>query len=272
MTPASRMTSRSAITAASSGSWVTMTQLPVNSRRWRRSSWRTAPAGGDVERGERLVQQQQPRLGRQRAGQRHPLGLPTRQRARLVAACAARPIRSSQVVATSSAVARGTPRLRGPKATFARAVRCGNSRWSWNTNAPGRRSGGTRIRRSGSSSTWPSTSMQPRVSGCNPASARNNVVLPAPLGPSMATTSPSSTRRWTSRHSVPRSTSIRASTLMRRPGRRCRASDLAATRARPPRWPAGRGSARWRRPRGPRAAGTRPAAGSRCAPGCCRRR
>ena len=41
--PASMMTSRSAMAAASRGSWVTSTHDPVNSARWRRSWWRTDP-------------------------------------------------------------------------------------------------------------------------------------------------------------------------------------------------------------------------------------
>ena len=53
--------------------------------------------------------------------------------------------------------------------------------------APGARTPGPRRR-----ATTPSSSMRPRSIGRSPASARSNVVLPAPFGPRIATVSPSS--------------------------------------------------------------------------------
>ena len=86
-------------------------------------------ARADVERGERLVEEEQAGVHRQRAGERDPLGLPAGEllglrrdpgpRARSAPATRRRPTRASGA---------RMPRLRSPKATFSRAVRCGNSR------------------------------------------------------------------------------------------------------------------------------------------------
>ena len=53
--------------------------MPSNESRCSRRSRRTSPTGPDVERGERLVEQQHARVGGQRPSQRDPLGLPAGQ-------------------------------------------------------------------------------------------------------------------------------------------------------------------------------------------------
>lgn len=108
-------------------------------------------------------------------------------------------IRCSHSVASRSASAFDLPRLWGPKATLAKTVRWGKSRYSWNTMAHGRRSGGMSTFEAGSSRTRPSRTMRPVDSGWSPARDRRSVDFPLPLGPSTATTSPSPTSR--SRHS-----------------------------------------------------------------------
>ena len=85
-------------------------------------------AGGRVEGGQGLVQQQQPRLPDHGPGQRDPLGLAAGQARAWAPAWAARPTRSSQAAARRRASARPRPRARSPKATFSSADRCGKSR------------------------------------------------------------------------------------------------------------------------------------------------
>ena len=129
--PCSRMTRRSASAAASSGSWVTSSRTPAErSPRWLRSSRRTAPARALVERGERLVEEQQPRFGGDRTGERDPLGLPARRAARGFIAARSRPGRRDRATAPRPrrAAPRPVPRLRSPNATFSSTERCGKSR------------------------------------------------------------------------------------------------------------------------------------------------
>src|SRR3954467_4469889 len=54
-------------------------------------------------------------------------------------------------------------------------------------------------------------STRPASMGVRPASARSSVVLPAPLGPSTATVSPSAAVMWASRSNSPTWTVTRAS-------------------------------------------------------------
>ena len=96
-----------------------------HARRTRRGGAELAPdldAGAGVERGERLVEQQQPRLGRERAGERDALGLTAGELAglRVGVGRRARPARASRRPrARASRLA--TPRLRRPNATFSSA-------------------------------------------------------------------------------------------------------------------------------------------------------
>ena len=121
-------------------------------------------------------------------------------------AWSARPRRSSHSAARARASALGTPRARSPKATFSSALRLAKSRWSWNTTPTERCSGVTNTSAAGSSTTVPPISMRPSSMGSSPARQRISVVLPAPLGPSTATTSPGSTASATRRSSGPRAT------------------------------------------------------------------
>ena len=90
------------------------------------------PAHGTIDRGERLVEQQDRRFTRQRAGQRDALTLAARELARA-------PIRvpgqMDQLEQRLGARARRSARGRCPSAviTFPAAVRWGKSAYSWNT-------------------------------------------------------------------------------------------------------------------------------------------
>ena len=121
----------------------------------------------------------------------------------------------------------------------------------------------------GSSSTTPSSATDPRSSGTSPASARSNVVLPAPFGPRIATVSPSAASSATlevERRRAARPTSASSVTQPSEP------AVAQRRRARRPRPRAARGSARSRAAGRTRAAGRPRAASSACGPGCCRRR
>ena len=98
----------------------------------------------DVERGHRLVEQQQPRVGGEGPGDGDPLRLPAGQ---LRPACGRRSSGDADLAPASArayAVRRpaGCRRLRGPKATLSSAVRCGNSSGSWASRAICRSCGG----------------------------------------------------------------------------------------------------------------------------------
>ena len=97
----------------------------------------------DVERRQRLVEQQQPRVGRPAPG-RSPPAAPGRRRAApgRRSARSSTPSRASQARAASLGVP--APRRRGCAGRTRRcpsAVRCGNSRSSWNTMPTGRGAG-----------------------------------------------------------------------------------------------------------------------------------
>ena len=87
-----------------------------------------------------------------------------------------------------------SPRLAGPNATSSRTVDMNSwSSGSWNT-IPTRRRISARFAFSTAS---PPTVTVPRVATLMPLSASTSVVLPAPLGPSIATRSPAATSRST---------------------------------------------------------------------------
>ena len=121
--------------SASSASWVTSTVTPRKSARWRAELDPQGRGHADVEAGERLVEQQQVGVGRQGARDRDPLGLAAGQLGRAGGRRGApMPSRSSQSLRRSASASRLVrPRERGPNATLSRALRCGNSRWSWKT-------------------------------------------------------------------------------------------------------------------------------------------
>ena len=222
-----------------------------------------------VERGERLVEQQQPRLGGHRPRERDPLRLPARELARLHAAPSRR---GRRVRASPSRRVAPRPRPRAPAAEPERDVlEHGEVREQQVVlehdadRAPlGRHERRGRRRRA----TTPSSSMRPRSIGTSPASARSNVVLPAPFGPRIATVSPSAGLRARRRDRATRAGARRARARLIRH----RASGRAATRA-PRRTPrAARCSGRSRPRAWTPAAGRPRAASSACGPGCCRRR
>ena len=140
-----------------------------------------------VERGQRLVEQQEPGRGGQRAGQRDPLLLAAGELGRdTCRRASASPTRSS-----SSWTRRATSALRHPRVLEPVG------------DVLGRRSGSGRARRTGTrcrNRAWsaaaprcrgPSCSIRPVVWMSSPAIARSSVVLPHPDGPRKQTNSPS---------------------------------------------------------------------------------
>ena len=207
--PSSSTTTRSASTAASSGSWVTSTHGPA----WAREVLaEVAPHGAahlGVEGRERLVEQQRPRAGRQRPGQRHPLRLPAGQRSRR--STSARPP-APRAASHASACGVG-PRARRAPRPAGRRRRCRprpssrNSRRSWNTTPIERCSVGTKVPCGRLVEHAPverdATRRQREQAAAAPAAG---VVLPAPFGPSTASVSPGARRvRSTSSTSAPTS-------------------------------------------------------------------
>ena len=145
-------------------------------------------AGAGVERGERLVEEQQPRVRWPGPGRGRPAGpgRPTELRGRW-SAWSARPTRSSHRSRRrrASAFAGPGPGARRPRS---RARRCGGTAGSPGTP---HRPGGARERRTrrspGRRRTTSSIAIRPASIGSSPARHRSIVLLPAPLGPSSAT-------------------------------------------------------------------------------------
>jgi len=81
-----------------------------------------------VQRRQRLVQQQQPRMGGQRAGQRDPLRLPAGQPPRLDGRVVGQPHPLQQIRRARPRLGLGHAVAARPKATLSSAVRCGKSR------------------------------------------------------------------------------------------------------------------------------------------------
>src|SRR4030081_4012678 len=77
---------------------------------------------------------------------------------------------------------------RNEKAMFSNTVRCGYSEYCWKTKAMSRSAGASPV------TSRPSIRIEPLSGISSPATRRNVVVLPAPVGPSSATNSPSPTR------------------------------------------------------------------------------
>ena len=133
-------------------------------------------AGQRVERGERLVEQEQLWLSHQGPGERDPLRLPARERRRPCLLPLAQP----------DLVERGTRRgTRSappfwPTTTLRHTFCDGTSRGSWKTTV---RAGGTHT--------------APSSAGSRPARMRSSVVLPLPLAPRSATNSPERISRST---------------------------------------------------------------------------
>src|SRR5580765_4867682 len=87
--------------------------------------------------------------------------------------------------------ASGTRRIgaRNAKAMFSNTVRCGYSEYCWKTKATSRSAGASPV------TSRPPIRIEPLSGVSNPATRRSVVVLPAPVGPSNATNSPSLTVR-----------------------------------------------------------------------------
>ena len=120
-------------------------------------------AGADVEGGQRLVEQEQPGVGGQGPGQRHPLGLAPRQGARDGGRRARpRPRRSSQSRARRRASALGRPRARSPKATFSSTEIVLEQQVALEHEPDRPLLGATNVPLAGSSSTAPSRRCGPR--------------------------------------------------------------------------------------------------------------
>ena len=109
--------------SASSWSWVTRTAVVPASRSRPLDVGPDAGAQVRVERGERLVEQDQLRPDGERPGQRDPLLLAAGELVRVAAAEAGQARRRQQL---GGAPRRGAPGRASPNPTFAATVRCGN--------------------------------------------------------------------------------------------------------------------------------------------------
>ena len=97
----------------------------------------------------------------------------------------------------SASSARLRPSRRRGKATFSATRRCGQRAYDWKTMPSRRRWGGTLMRAAASKTTASPMLIRPASGTSNPATQRNVVVLPQPLGPSRATVLPGSTCKST---------------------------------------------------------------------------
>ena len=176
----------SATSTASAWSWVTNTVVTVGLVVQLRSKRAHLGPQGRVELGERLVQQQHPRLEHQRPGQGDPLLLPAGQLAdpALGRGRRAAPGRASASTGRARIALRAGRASAGRTPTLSSTVRCGNSNGFWNTNPTGRRSAGT------GQELCPSKQMSPVSGAVRPASIDRVVLLPHPDGPSSAVNEP----------------------------------------------------------------------------------
>ena len=173
--------SRGRPSAGESSSFVTIsTVIPYRSRR-RSSSVEDLRAGLRVERAGRLVGEEQPRLVRERAGDRDPLALAAGERARprLRSRRRARPRRAARAARSSRSRRRTCARSSAParsRARSASASGCGTGRRSRRSRP------GTRTDRRARSSSSPPTTIDPE-SGRSSAPIRfSSVLLPQPDG------------------------------------------------------------------------------------------
>ena len=185
--PPSSTTTVSASSRASRTSWVTrMTLRSASTLRKRLAQCR---GDGDVERGHRLVEEQQAWVGGQGAGDGDALGLPAGE----LGGLAVGELRDADLLQPVSCgrvrLASGRRRgLRGANATLSSTVRCGNSSGSWASSAI------CAVVRRAPRPAWPRLAddgEQPTVerrsrpwSGrSSPAATASTVDLPAPFGP-----------------------------------------------------------------------------------------
>ena len=132
-----------------------------------------AHARADVERRERLVEQQQAGLDDERASERDALRLAARE-IRAGARRRGSPDRAARAarMRVRARPAWARPRARSGNATFSVADRCGNSSRSWKTTPIGRRSGGTCTPLAASSRTRSSSAIVPSSGAAGRRSSR----------------------------------------------------------------------------------------------------
>ena len=149
------------------------------------------PADGSVDSRERLVQEQDRRLARQRTGQRDPLTLAARQRVRPAIHLSGQVHQRQQLLGLRAAFAPRAVAKRGDR-------RCRRRSSGGTARTPERR---TRPRGDARGAKSPDavsvhTSLPERMLACSgrysPAMLRSTVVLPLPDGPKIARTSPAS--------------------------------------------------------------------------------
>ena len=159
----------------------------------------------DVERRDRLVEDQHARLGRQRAGDRDPLALAARQRARQRARSGARRGRPARPARARAPRALPRPSRRGAAAAPRRSRRRRSGAGRGSSTGPGRRSAPRRraLRRSRAERGGRRAVAAAGARSC-PPSARSSptiilatVVLPEPDSPTIASEPPAATPRTT---------------------------------------------------------------------------
>ena len=144
----------------------------------------------EIQRAERLVEQQHPRPPDERPRQRHALTFvrPIVVRGDAAQGRSAGPCRAHRRCDCRRS-AFGTPRTFSPYSTFCATVMCGNSAYSWKTVLTSRLRAGSAV------TSAPPSLIVPAVGCSNPAIIRSTVVLPEPDGPRIANSSPSPTAR-----------------------------------------------------------------------------
>ena len=124
-----------------------------------------------VESGERLVEQQDPGVARERARERDPLPLAARDRRRPGV---------GEVADAEALEQLACPRPCRRTRRSPRTLRCGKSAYSWKTRPTRRRSGGTSMPLAVSSQRSSPSRTTPRSGRRSPAIARSTLDLPAP--------------------------------------------------------------------------------------------
>ena len=158
---------------ASSGSWVTSSVQPAEVAQVPAQLGADVQPGAGVERGERLVEQQQPRVGGQGAGQGDPLRLPAGQAPRAVRRRGrrARPGRAS-AAAAGAGLAGAAPRRAQAEGDVLERGQVREEQVVLEHDADRPALGAARTSAAGSSRTSPSSAMRPRrAAAARPARA-----------------------------------------------------------------------------------------------------
>ena len=149
--------------------------------------------GLHVERGERLVHEQDLRVVDEGGGERDALALAAGQLVRVAVLEGGQADPGQPVPGPLLASALGTPRKRGPAMTLDSTVRQGKTASCWKTKPTS-----VPMPRTGS----PPTRTSPSVGSSRPLTRVSVVDLPQPVGPTTATNSPRPTVRSSSRTAV----------------------------------------------------------------------